>query len=66
MSNRVPITRAQADFLKALKDEAERASQYFAVALNTLGLAVNHNGQVSYDLGPEPWIEVKAPEPKGD
>lgn len=64
--SKINLTRAQADFLANLKANAEAAQMAFAVALNALGLAVDRNGQVTYDLGPEPWIDVKVQEPKGD
>jgi hypothetical protein len=63
MAQRIPLTDAQAQFLRSLKAEAERAQHNLALALNVLGLAVDDNGDLTYDLGPEPWIEV-APKPK--
>lgn len=65
MSNRVPLTRAQADFLAKLKADAERAAAFadraldvFHSALNGIALAVGDKGGVTFDFGPDPWIEV--------
>lgn len=62
-ADRIPITKAQAEFLANLKIEAERAQAVFAAALNAVGLAVDHNPneqhEVSFDFGAEPWIQVK-------
>lgn len=61
-SNRIALTRGQADYLAKLKAEADRASDTFAACMNAVALAAGDNGDVTYDLGPEPWVEVT---PKG-
>lgn len=57
-TNRHPLTRAQADYLKALQADAARAADVFATALNAVALAVHDKGGIRYDFGAEPWIEV--------
>ena len=62
MDNRINLTRAQADYLGKLKADAERAADSFATALNALALAVGDKGGIRYDLGTDPWIEVRPAE----
>lgn len=57
------LTRAQADYLKALQAEAARTADAFATALNAVALAVRDKGQIRYDFGAEPFVEV-TPEEK--
>lgn len=63
---RVALTRAQADYLAGLRADAqrqaaiaERAVDTWESALNAVALAVSDNGDVFYDFGAEPWVEVK-------
>ena len=62
MSNRINLSRAQADYLAKLKAEAERAGDVFATALNALALAVSDNGGIAYDFGAAPFVEVRPTE----
>ena len=57
--NRHNLTRAQADYLKALKADADRAADLFATALNAIALAYGDRGSVAYDFGAEPFVEVR-------
>ena len=64
---KLPLARAQADYLKALQADAARAQDVFATALNAIALAAGDKGRVSYDFGPEPFVEVTPGEqPSGD
>ena len=61
--NKHKLTRAQADYLKALKADADRAADLFATALNAIALACGDRGGVVYDFGADPFVEVR---PKGN
>ena len=56
--SRVAITRAQADYLRALQSDATRAQEAFACAIQVVALAADSKGQIKYDFGAEPFVEV--------
>lgn len=62
---RIPLHRKQADYLTELRVLAQQADQRFQTALAALALAAGDNGDVAYDLGADPWIEVTE-KPSGD
>ena len=59
---REELTQAQATYLRELKLSAEVAASIFEAVLRGMALAAGDKGQVTYDLGPEPWIAVTAPD----
>lgn len=70
MSDKIKLTRAQADYLAKLKADAdaavaiaERALDVFQSTMNGIALATSDKGQIRYDFGSEPFVEV-TPEEK--
>ena len=56
---RHPIAPPQAAYLRELQQRASVAQHVFDAVLRGIALAAGDNGDVSYDLGPEPWVEVR-------
>ena len=59
---RIALTEHQANYMRALKADADRAQDALATAINAIALAVCDKGGVRYDFGAEPWIEVTPPD----
>lgn len=59
---RLNLSEGQANYLRALKADADRAQDALATAINAIALAVCDKGGVRYDLGADPFIEVTPPE----
>lgn len=56
--SRSALSPAQANYLRALKADADRAHEAFACAIQAVALAVSDMGEVRYDLGADPFVEV--------